>query len=93
MGFFGMYQEAFKITFSRKKIFSQISLAILLPLSTHLLSSIQVSYFIGYRSIYAIFDLFLIVMSISTVVNIVACIYTSRDITFMGVIGIFPKRQ
>ncbi|KAI3897414.1 hypothetical protein MKX03_025432 [Papaver bracteatum] len=91
MGFFGMYQEASKITFSRKKIFSQISLAILLPIATHLLSSIQSSYFIGYRNIYAIFNLFMILMSISTVVYTVACIYTSRDITYMGVIRVFPK--
>ncbi|RZC46974.1 hypothetical protein C5167_039955 [Papaver somniferum] len=97
--------EAFRITFSRKKIFSQVTLTAVLPLSIILLSSIQVSYFIGYpinvnsrgighwvfELLYAIFTLFFTLLTTSMVVYIVACIYTSRDITFKRVIGVFPK--
>lgn len=105
MGFFGMYKESFKVTFSRKKIFSQITLAILLPLTIILLSQIQVSYFIRNRNnaksrgivsaiteiIYAILNLIFTLLSTSSVVYLVACIYTSRDVTFKGVIGVFAK--
>ncbi|KAI3897413.1 hypothetical protein MKX03_025431 [Papaver bracteatum] len=105
MGFFGTYKEAFRITFSRKKIFSQITLSVLLPLSIILLSSIQVAYFIGYpinvnsrgiahwvfELLYAIFTLFFTLLSKSSVVYIVACFYASSDITFKRVIGVFPK--
>ncbi|OUZ99444.1 hypothetical protein BVC80_1801g14 [Macleaya cordata] len=46
VGFFGIYKEAYKITVSRKKLFSQITLVLVLPLSILYLSQIQISNFI-----------------------------------------------
>ncbi|KAI3853424.1 hypothetical protein MKX03_017740 [Papaver bracteatum] len=46
MGFCAIYKEAFKLTALNKKIFSQITLTILLPLAFFYLSDIQISNFI-----------------------------------------------
>jgi hypothetical protein len=43
LGFFGIIKESFKIIFSKRKIFSQITLALILPLSFIFLAHIQVS--------------------------------------------------
>ncbi|XP_026437825.1 uncharacterized protein LOC113336046 [Papaver somniferum] len=50
MGFFGMFKEAGKITFSWKKLFSHIFLATILPLAILYLSDIQISYFIDHHT-------------------------------------------
>ncbi|PKI79417.1 hypothetical protein CRG98_000164 [Punica granatum] len=49
LGFFGMVKESFKIIFTWRKIFSQITLALVLPLSFVFLAHIQVSNFLYYR--------------------------------------------
>ncbi|KAL2339698.1 hypothetical protein Fmac_007638 [Flemingia macrophylla] len=43
LGFFGVYRESYKLIFSWKKIFSQITLTLILPLSFIFLIHIQVS--------------------------------------------------
>ncbi|KAB2603649.1 hypothetical protein D8674_004654 [Pyrus ussuriensis x Pyrus communis] len=43
LGVFGIYKEAYKIVFSRRKIFSQITLALILPLSFLFLLHIELS--------------------------------------------------
>ncbi|RZC45911.1 hypothetical protein C5167_038857 [Papaver somniferum] len=43
LGFFGIYQEAFKITVTWRKIFSRIILSLILPLSFIYLAQIQIS--------------------------------------------------
>ncbi|KAJ6730573.1 PROTEIN putative-RELATED [Salix viminalis] len=43
LGVFGIFQEAYKIIFSCRKIFSQITLALILPLSFIFLAQIEVS--------------------------------------------------
>jgi hypothetical protein len=43
LGVFGIYKEAYKIIFSWKKIFSQITLALILPLTLISLAQIEVS--------------------------------------------------
>ncbi|KAB2603648.1 hypothetical protein D8674_004653 [Pyrus ussuriensis x Pyrus communis] len=43
LGIFGIYKEAYKIVFSRRKIFSQITLALILPLSIVFLAHIALS--------------------------------------------------
>ncbi|XP_020204482.1 uncharacterized protein LOC109789856 [Cajanus cajan] len=43
LGFFGVYKESYKLIFSWKKIFSQITLTLILPLSFIFLIHIQVS--------------------------------------------------
>ncbi|KAI3873974.1 hypothetical protein MKW98_001623, partial [Papaver atlanticum] len=46
LGFFDIYKEAYKITISWKKLFSQITLALILPLTILYLSDIHISDFI-----------------------------------------------
>ncbi|OUZ99443.1 hypothetical protein BVC80_1801g12 [Macleaya cordata] len=108
MGFFGTYKEAYKITVSWKKIFSQITLALLLPLSILYLSQIQISNFIQTKSyrrketsrwialfitevIYMVLLLIFSLLSTSSVVYAIACIYTSNEITFKKVIIVCRK--
>ncbi|KAI6689494.1 hypothetical protein NL676_026322 [Syzygium grande] len=43
LGFFGIYKESYRVIFSWRKIFSQITLALILPLSFVFLLHIQVS--------------------------------------------------
>lgn len=43
LGFFGIFKESFKIIFSRRKIFSQITLALILPLAFIYLAQIEIS--------------------------------------------------
>ncbi|KAK9293264.1 hypothetical protein L1049_021255 [Liquidambar formosana] len=43
LGFFGIFKDSFKIIFSWKKIFSQITLALILPLSFIFLANIEMS--------------------------------------------------
>ncbi|OMO56199.1 hypothetical protein COLO4_35750 [Corchorus olitorius] len=46
LGFFGILKESFNVIFSWRKIFSQITLALILPLSFIFLAHIQISQFI-----------------------------------------------
>ncbi|KAI3952410.1 hypothetical protein MKX01_005277 [Papaver californicum] len=110
MGFFVFFEEAYKLTDSRKKIFSQITLAIVLPLTILLLSQYQVSHHIRTKTyqtndgeasrwilysvtnfLYVIFILCLYLFSSATISYVVACFYTSKDITFSKAITVFPK--
>ncbi|KAI3872748.1 hypothetical protein MKX03_028929 [Papaver bracteatum] len=110
MGFFGIYKEAYRITVSWNKILSQISLAMLLPLTILSLSEIPISNFIRKKTyhrhddktrwmvcsiinrfVYMIFVLGLSIFSASSVAYVVACFYTSKDITFKKAVGVFPK--
>ncbi|KAJ6352653.1 hypothetical protein OIU76_001810 [Salix suchowensis] len=52
LGVFGMYKEAYKIILSWRKIFSQITLALILPLSFIFLAHIEVSNVLFSRIIY-----------------------------------------
>ncbi|KAB1210558.1 hypothetical protein CJ030_MR6G010854 [Morella rubra] len=49
LGFFGIFKESFKILFSWRKIFSQITLTIILPLSFIFLAHIQISQLLFFR--------------------------------------------
>ncbi|XP_041003905.1 uncharacterized protein LOC121249259 [Juglans microcarpa x Juglans regia] len=44
LGFFGIFKESFKIIFSWRKIFSKITLALIVPLSFIFLAQIKISY-------------------------------------------------
>ncbi|KAI3960174.1 hypothetical protein MKW98_016898 [Papaver atlanticum] len=139
MGILGIYREAYKVTLSQKKIFSQIALALLLPLAliflaqtgipvppannTQINSPITVvdeyqtgnfedenqsGYFeYGYsfraqissetitpdasKAICWLLISILAVPSAFAVVYTVACIYSSRDITFRKATSVVPK--
>ncbi|KAI3952430.1 hypothetical protein MKX01_005297 [Papaver californicum] len=105
MGIFKIYREAYKVTLSWKKIFSQIALALILPLAIILLSQIEISHIllknntiVGFNLntlLGAICWLFLAILSLlstSGVVYTIACIYSSKGIiTFKNVMNAVPK--
>ncbi|RZC64490.1 hypothetical protein C5167_008186 [Papaver somniferum] len=112
MGVFAIFKEAFKIIVSQNIIYSQITLAVLVPLTILYLSQVYMLYLIQDKTyqyiktsrlgaydygiiisvfintiIASFFSLFLT----SNAVYATTCFYTSRDITFKKVIGVFPK--
>ncbi|KAI3926656.1 hypothetical protein MKW98_014303 [Papaver atlanticum] len=118
MGIFDIYREAYKVTFSWKKIFSQIAFALILPLAFILLAQIeisellfnkifpnlkafddnlhsQVSYdliiFNVFIAISMLFTSVLSLISTSAIVYTVACVYSSKDVSFKKVMSVVPK--
>ncbi|KAJ9177816.1 hypothetical protein P3X46_012988 [Hevea brasiliensis] len=121
LGFFGILKESFKIIVSWRKIFSQITLAFILPLSFLFLAHIQISQvlffkiedsleygnglhhknshkissewiaFWLFKIAYFIVLLILSLLSTSAVVYTIACIYTSKPITFKKVMSVVPR--
>lgn len=126
-GFCGIIKESIKLIFTWRKIFSQITLALLLPLSFTILAYTETSDFLmakiqhdqsalnhakagtpKYKMLsnlvtsdiielslsrvaYCILVLMFSLLSMSTVVYTIACVYTSRPITFGRAIGVVPK--
>ncbi|KAJ8769209.1 hypothetical protein K2173_000984 [Erythroxylum novogranatense] len=126
-GFFGIFRESFKIIFSWKKIFTQITLAFILPLCViffahfHIAEALfsringyrsfldddelgspsyyEVSHFFSKRWIpywffkFAYFFILLILslLATSAVVYAIACIYTSKPVSFKKVMSAVPK--
>ncbi|KAI3947897.1 hypothetical protein MKX01_034562 [Papaver californicum] len=126
-GIFDIYREAYKVTMSWKKIFSQISFALILPLASIYLSQIEIAELLSNKIFFnlkslddaqvgnpnynnfhpqvssdliivyvfiAIFMLFtsvLYLLSTSVIVYTVACVYSSKDISFKKVMCGVPK--
>ncbi|PIN14132.1 hypothetical protein CDL12_13251 [Handroanthus impetiginosus] len=127
LGLFGIYTEAYKLIFKFRKIFTQITLTLILPLSFIFLAHEEVSEilywrirhtefrlhrtkagtpkydklsdlvssewaaYILFKAIYFTFLLVFSLLSTSAVVYTIACIYTSREITFKKVMSVVPK--
>ncbi|XP_076909724.1 uncharacterized protein LOC143567109 [Bidens hawaiensis] len=127
LGFFGIFKETFKIISAYKKIFTQITLSIILPLSFVFLAHIEVSgyvfgqiennendldqtpkntkkyntlsdlisselkYFLVFKVFYFLFFLILSLLSTSAIVYSIACIYTSKTMSFKTVMSVVPK--
>ncbi|XP_030470569.2 uncharacterized protein LOC115688783 [Syzygium oleosum] len=114
LGFFGIVKESIKIISTWRKIFSQITLAFILPLSLIFLAHIEVSAFVFAKItpeynelsdfvtsnaiellLFTVVSIVLVVifslLSTSAVVCTTTCVYTSRSITFRGVMRVFPK--
>lgn len=128
LGIWGIYTEAYKVIFSWRKIFSQITLALILPLTFIFLAHIEASdllftkivhneyeldheipagtakhnkvsdllssewtTFWLFKALYYTFFLIFSLLSTSAVVYTVACIYTSREVTFNKVMSVVPK--
>ncbi|KAI3852300.1 hypothetical protein MKX03_018945 [Papaver bracteatum] len=105
MGIFEIYREACSLTLSWKNIFSQIALALILPLAIILLSQIEISHIllknntiVGFnlntlfRAVSWLFLAILSLPSTSAVVYTIACIYSSKDtIAFKNVMTAVPK--
>ncbi|KAL8045101.1 hypothetical protein ABFX02_08G090600 [Erythranthe guttata] len=105
LGFYGIFRESFTIAFfCRNKLFGQITIATIFPLSLIFLLRAQFFEFmetlissekIGFSLIkiaYFIFFIALSMLSTCVVVYAVACSYTKKaDITFVEVISVVPK--
>ncbi|KAI3926654.1 hypothetical protein MKW98_014301 [Papaver atlanticum] len=101
MGIFKIYVEAYKVTLSWKKIFSQIALALILPLAIISLAQIEITDLLkkniefnlntALRAICGLFLVILSLLSTSAVVYTIACIYSSKEITFKKVMTAVPK--
>ncbi|KAL5571693.1 hypothetical protein UlMin_021290 [Ulmus minor] len=127
LGVFGIYQEACKIIISWRKIFTQITLTSILPLSLIFLAHIEVSDVLSrkiwtnemnldqnkvgtpkydrisdhissevslfwlFKAAYFTFLLIFSLLSTSAVVYTIACIYTSRQVSYSKVMSVVPK--
>ncbi|WJX16637.1 hypothetical protein P8452_06639 [Trifolium repens] len=88
LGFFGCYKESFKIIFSWRKIFTQITLTLLLPLSFIFLFHIEVSNLI-FKKIQHTEEQ--IDHTQQAIVYTTASIFTSKDVSYKKVMKIVPK--
>ncbi|RZC66091.1 hypothetical protein C5167_009786 [Papaver somniferum] len=109
LGIFGVFNEAYSITVSWRKIFSQIALAFILPLSVveimyHQQDDGLFSFFLprltsewaGFWIFMVIYHLFLHVLSLlstSAVVYTIACAYTKKEIIFIEVASVVPTNE
>ncbi|KAF8018983.1 hypothetical protein BT93_H3764 [Corymbia citriodora subsp. variegata] len=127
LGFFGVIKESTKLIFTWRKIFSQITLALILPFYFTILAHTKISNFLMAKiqldqraldhaiagtpryemlsnlvisdiielrlstAAYFILVLIFSLLSTSTVVYTIACVYTSRPITFGRAMSIVPK--
>ncbi|KAI3915784.1 hypothetical protein MKW92_053375 [Papaver armeniacum] len=101
MGIFKIYREAYKVTLSWKQIFLQIGLALILPLAIISLAQIEIIELLknntevnlntAVRAICGIFLVIISLLSTSAVVYTIACIYSSKDVTFKKVMTAVPK--
>ncbi|GLT74875.1 hypothetical protein SLA2020_466400 [Shorea laevis] len=127
LGLYGIYKESSKLIFSFWKIFTKITLTLILPLSFIYLAQMEVSdflerriwltevrldntqvgtsryhklsdllstewaHFFLFKAVYLTFYLILSLLSTSAVVYTVACIYTTRNLTFWNVMSVVPK--
>ncbi|KAL3844754.1 hypothetical protein ACJIZ3_002157 [Penstemon smallii] len=102
LGFFGILKESHNIISSWRKIFTQITLSLIIPLSfiylgtryynkiSNILSSELTSYIL-FKIGYLIFFIILALLSTSAVVYTIACIYTAKGLTFKKVMSVVPK--
>ncbi|XP_048134405.1 uncharacterized protein LOC115726497 [Rhodamnia argentea] len=127
LGLLGIIKESIKIIFTWRKIFSQITLALILPLSFIFLAHIEISNLLFgkihhdegeldrtkadtsrhnklsdrltsdrielwfFRAVYFILYLIFSLLSTAAVVYTIACVYTSKPITFGRVMSVVPK--
>ncbi|KAL8481871.1 hypothetical protein ACS0TY_027588 [Phlomoides rotata] len=115
LGLFGIYAESYKLIFRWRKIFSQITLALILPLSFIFLTHDTVStllhrrikfkeyhhlsdpasfervVYLLFKALYFTCILVFSLLSTSAVVYTIACVYTSRVITFKKVMTVVPR--
>ncbi|RZC67519.1 hypothetical protein C5167_011211 [Papaver somniferum] len=95
MGIFDIYREAYKVTMSSRKIFSQIVLALILPFALVTLAQIEIVQLPITNNlsnlIFTLFHSVLLQLLTSAVVYTAACAYCSKDITSKKVMIAVPK--
>ncbi|KAI9166133.1 hypothetical protein LWI28_026772 [Acer negundo] len=83
LGFFGTIKESFKILFPWKKIFTYITLTLILPLSILYLVQIAISDLISSKLTFYL-------LSTAAIIYTIACIYTAKQTTYKKVISVVP---
>ncbi|KAL2906821.1 HTH-type transcriptional regulator EstR [Bienertia sinuspersici] len=99
LGFYGIFKESIKIILTWPKIFIQITLAFILPHSClHLANNWITKLIFGKWAtywlivvVYFLLTVILSLFSVSAIVYTVACIYSSKKITFKKVVSVVPK--
>ncbi|KAJ0097642.1 hypothetical protein Patl1_27959 [Pistacia atlantica] len=100
LGFFGILKESFKLIFSKSKLFTQITLTLILPLSIilhlHQYFSSAFSSKAHIHSILREFSYYLVILipsllSTSAIVCTITFLYTAKDVTFKKIRGMLPK--
>lgn len=100
LGFFGIFKESLRIIFSKPKLFSQITLTLILPVSiidqtyhyfSHSISSKHFAYSILFEIIYYFVILIPSILSTSAIVCVITFLYTGKDVAFRKIRGMLPK--
>ncbi|PIA50872.1 hypothetical protein AQUCO_01200270v1 [Aquilegia coerulea] len=106
IGFWGTLKETFKIIFTWKKIFTQITLSLILPLTIVYLAYPQLSDYVSRKvdqdskqwttfGLLTLLDvvilIILFILSTAAIVYTIACIYISKQFTFKTVLSVVPK--
>ncbi|KAJ0039880.1 hypothetical protein Pint_27337 [Pistacia integerrima] len=100
LGFFGIFKESFRIIFSKPKLFTQITLTFILPLSiidaihqyfSRSISSKHFVYSILLDIFYYLLNLIPSLLSTSAIVCAITFLYTGKDVTFKKIRGMLPK--
>ncbi|KAJ0041515.1 hypothetical protein Pint_27351 [Pistacia integerrima] len=100
LGFSGVFKESFKIIFSKPKLFTQITLTFILPLSIlyqfhqysiHSISSKRFVHWILWEFSYYLVILIPSLLSASAIVCAVTFLYGAKDVTFKKIGGMLPK--
>ncbi|XVF37068.1 hypothetical protein REPUB_Repub19eG0113600 [Reevesia pubescens] len=87
LGFFGIYIESYKVIFAWRKMFSKITLSLILPLSFIYLVHMEISSLFFRKIIHNEIEL----DHTQSVVYTIACVYTARELTFNKVMSVVPK--
>ncbi|KAJ0039881.1 hypothetical protein Pint_27339 [Pistacia integerrima] len=100
LGFSGVFKESFKIIFSKPRLFTQITLTLILPLSIlsqlhqyfiYSISSKGFLHWILWEFSYYLVILIPSLLSTSAIVCAVTFVYTAKDVTFKKIRGMLPK--
>lgn len=95
LNFYAILIESLSIIFSWKKIFTQITIATIFPLSflslCHAFFLSKETAFCLFTVAYVVFFLALSLVSTSAVVEAVARVYTAREVRFLEVMGVVPR--
>uniref|UniRef100_A0A251S9L8 Polyadenylate-binding protein 1-B-binding protein n=1 Tax=Helianthus annuus TaxID=4232 RepID=A0A251S9L8_HELAN len=89
LGLFGIFKESYKIIVSWRKIFAQITLTLILPLTFIFLAHIEISHSLFKDIKHTEFEKE--ITRPAAVVYTIASIYTGRELTFKKVMSVVPK--
>ncbi|KAJ0039878.1 hypothetical protein Pint_27335 [Pistacia integerrima] len=100
LGFFGIFNESLKLIFSKPKLFTQITLTFILPLSivsqlhkyfSYTIASKRLSYSILLEFSYYLVIFIPSLLSTSAVVCAITFLYAEKNVTFKNIRGVLRK--